>query len=346
MKAMLLHQYGGVEHFRWGELPLPEPGPRYVRIRIEAIALNPVDCSMRQGHLPGPLPVVLGRDAAGRVEAVGSEVRRFRQSDRVLAVLFGPRSNGAYAEAACTHEAFVSHLPRGQEPLRAVTLGVAALTAWEAVMIRARVQPGQAVFVAGGSGGVGTFAISLARGLGAGPVLSTAGSDASATYLTEALGLPDEAILRYPGLSVEQQARWVRERTGGHGVAAALDLVGGDMKRLCFQVLDFRGCVVSCVPEHEPDFMIDLWNPQHSPLNARGGSYHYVALSAPARDGKERDWAVYAPMFAGLVERVESGALALPRLQDMGALDEHTIGAAHRMLEAGHVRGKLVLRVR
>lgn len=346
MRAMLLHQYGDVEHLRWGDLPLPEPGPDDVRIRTEAIALNPVDCHMRQGRPPGPLPLVLGRDAAGHVDAVGANVRRFRPGDAVLAVLFGPRSNGAYAQAACTHEAFVSPLPRRQEPLRGVTLGVAALTAWEAVMLRARVQPGQAVLVAGGAGGVGTFTISLARSLGADPVLSTAGSDASAAYLVDVLGLPDAAILRYPGRSLDEQARWVRERTSGAGVAAAFDLVGGDMKRLCFQVLAFHGCVVSCVPEHEPDFALDLWSPQASPLHVRSASYHCVALSAPARLGTVRDWAVYRSMFAGLVERVESGALALPPVQEMGVLDEPTIRAAHRLLETGHVRGKLVLRVR
>ncbi|HKI98012.1 MAG TPA: zinc-binding dehydrogenase [bacterium] len=345
MKAMLLTEYGSVEGFRWGELPLPEPGPDDVRIRVEAISLNPVDYKMRQGRIAGPLPVVLGRDVAGRVDAVGANVKRFRPGDAVLAVLFGPRSNGAYAEYVCTPEPFVSTLPRGVEPLRAVTLGVAAVTAWEVVMLRPSIEPGRPVFVAGGSGGVGSFAVPLARMRGAAPILATAGSDASADYLTQALGVPPQDILRYRGRSLEELAAWVRERTDGRGVAAALDLVGGDMKRLCFQVLDFHGCAVSCVEEYEPDFGIDIWSPQHSPLYARSASYHYVAVSAPARFGTARDWAIYPRMFAGLIDAVESGALPLPPVQDMGVLDEETLRAAHRLLETGHARGKLVLRV-
>lgn len=345
MQAIVLEAYGGVEHLHAREWPRPEPGPEDVRIRVEAVSLNPVDYKMRQGRIPGELPTILGRDVAGRVDAVGAHVRGVKEGDAVLAVLFGPRSNGAYAQYVCTHPAFVSPLPGGTDALHAVTLGVAGLTAWEVVALKAALRPGEAVLVAGGAGGVGSYAVPLARLAGAAPLLATAGSDASAAYLTEALGVPAQNVLRYDGRSLEEQAAWVRERTGGRGVAAALDLVGGDMKRLCFAVLDFHGRVVSCVEEYDRDFAIPIWHPQTSPLYARSASYHYVAVSAPARFGQPRDWALYPRMFAALRERVEAGRLALPAVREMGALGEASIREAHTLLETGHTRGKLVLSV-
>ncbi len=345
MRVMQLEHFGSVENFHWAEVPVPEPEDGQVRIRVEAISLNPVDYKMRQGRLYGDLPVVLGRDIAGTVDAVGEGVSRYRVGDAVVAVLFGPRSSGAYAEQVCTHAAFVSPLPRDTEPLQAVTLGVAGLTAYEAVVRKAHVQPGEAVFIAGGSGGVGSYAIPLARLQGAEPILTTAGSAESAHYLTDALGIDPAHILRYPNLSHEEQVAWVREHSGGDGVAASFDLVGGAMKRLCFDVIDFYGRVTSVVEEYDPDFAIDIWHPQESPLYARSGSYHYVAVSAPARFGASRDWVAYGAMFDALIELVESGRLPLPPVQQMGALSEETIRAAHLELEAGHVKGKLVLSV-
>ena len=353
MKAMVLEAFGGVEHFHMRCWPLPVPGPGQVRIRIQAISLNPVDYKMRQGRLYGDLPAVLGRDAAGTVDAVGPDVTGFREGDSVLAVLFGPSSNGAYAQYAATDAAFVSPLPVGTAagvpcdiPVTvAVTMGVAGLTAYEVVVRKARVTAGEAVFVAGGSGGVGSYVIPLLRVLGAEPILATAGSDASAAYLTRVLGVRPEHILRYPELSAQAQADWVRAESGGRGVAAAFDLVGGDMKRLCFQVIDFYGRVVSCVEEYDPDFAIDIWHPQISPLYARSGSYHYVAVSAPARFGGPRDWAVYGEMSTALRELVQSGRLPLPPVTELGELDEQTIRRAHTLLETGHVQGKLVLTV-
>ena len=345
MKAIILDAFGGVEHFREGDLPLPEPKAGQVRIRIEAIALNPSDYKMRRGMLPGDLPAVLGRDVAGTIDAVGSGVTGFSPGQPVVAVLFGPRSNGAYAQTVVTHTDFVAPMPTGADPLRAASLGVAGLTAYEAVVMKAGVRPGEAAFVAGGSGGVGSYAIPILKLLGAGPILCTTGGDDSAAYLTETMGIPPEHLLRYAGMSLEEMTAWVHGKTGSRGVAAAFDLVGGDMKRLCFRVIDFYGRVTSVVEEYDPDFNIDIWSAITSPLYARSGSYHFVAVSAAARFGQSRDWPVYRENLAALIGWVNEGRLPLPTVRDMGQLNEANIRRAHTLLETGHVQGKLGLTV-
>ena len=111
MKAMVLDSFGEVENFQWKDWPLPEPGEEEVRIEIKAISVNPVDYKMRKGFIPLPLPDVLGRDVAGTIDAVGNSVADFKVGDEVFAVLFGPRSNGAYAQYVATSHHFVSPKP-------------------------------------------------------------------------------------------------------------------------------------------------------------------------------------------------------------------------------------------
>ena len=134
MKAIVLEAFGGVENLRWKDWPLPEPKEREVRIRIRAVSVNPVDYKMRKGLLPIGLPDVLGRDVAGTVDAVGRGVTEFQPGDEVIAVLFGPRSNGAYAQFVVTSAAFVSPKPKGISHTQAAAMGVAGLTAFMAVM--------------------------------------------------------------------------------------------------------------------------------------------------------------------------------------------------------------------
>jgi len=200
--------------------------------------------------------------------------------------------------------------------------------------------------VTGGSGGVGSYVIPLIQLLGGGPVYATAGSDESAAYLTDTFGVLPENVLRYSGKSLEEMTQWVLDKTGGRGVPAAFDLVGGDMKRLCFSVIDYYGRITSVVEEYDPDFAIDIWHPITSPLYVRTGSYHFVAVSAPARFGGPEHWGIFRKNLDELCGWVEAGRLPLPPVRDMGELNEENIRAAHTLLESGHVRGKLGLSVR
>ncbi len=344
MKAMVIDSFGGVENFHWQEFPIPEPKPGEVRIRIIAISVNPVDYKMRKGLIPVDLPAVLGRDAAGVIDAVGDGVTGFKIGDSVFAVLFGPRSNGAYAQYVTTDSNFVSHKPEGLAFTRAATLGVAGLTAYFSVVTNGKVQPGDTILITGGAGGVGSFAVPLARYRGAASILATAGSSESADHLVNNLGIDRNHIIDYSGRTVEQMDASIKELTNGNGVSAAFDFVGGDMKKLCFHAIRFDGRVVSIV-EEPPDFEYNIWRADISPLFAKSGSYHFVATSARARNGEPKHWTIYRKTMSELVNLVGSGKLALAKVNEIGVFSEETIREAHTMLEAGHVKGKLALTV-
>jgi NADPH2:quinone reductase len=344
MKAMVLEEFGGPENFQWKEWPTPEVKAGEVLIRIRAVSVNPVDYKMRAGHLPIPLPDVLGRDVAGTVEAVGEGVTEFKPGDEVFAVLFGPRSNGAYAQFVSVPPAFVCAKPHSLPFQQAACLGVAGMTAYDAVVNKGKNQRGETVFVAGGAGGVGSFAIPLMRYCGVTSIIATTSGDESADHLIQNLGIDASLLIDYGKLSLEEMGTRIRDLTNGQGVAVAFDFVGGDMKKLCFDSAGFDGRVVSTV-EEPPEFDFNIWRADISPLFAKSGSYHFVALSARARNGGPDDWGVYRDMMSGLARLVEAGHIALPKATDLGELTEDTIREAHRLLEAGHVKGKLVLAV-
>ena len=344
MKAMVLEEFGGPQNFQWKDWPTPEAKQGEVLIRIRAVSVNPVDYKMRAGHLPIPLPDVLGRDVAGTIEAVGEGVSEFNAGDEVFAVLFGPRSNGAYAQYVSVPPAFVCPKPAGLSFQQAACLGVAGMTAYDAVVNNGGIKGGETVFVAGGAGGVGSFAVPLIRHCGVASIIATTGGDDSADHLMKNLAIDSDHIIYYRKSNPEEMEARVKELTGGQGVKVAFDFVGGDMKRLCFNTTAFDGRVVSTV-EEPPEFDFNIWRADSSPLFAKSGTYHFVALSARARNGGPGDWSVYRDMMAGLVRLVEAGDINLPQATDLGDLTEDTIREAHTMLEAGHVQGKLVLSV-
>ena len=344
MQAMALKAFGGADNLRWSEWPLPDPKAGEVRIRVHAISVNPVDVKMRLGRIPVELPVVLGRDVAGTIDALGEGVTRFEVGDSVFAVLFGQRSNGAYAQYVSTPAAFVRLKPSGVSDAQAAALGVAGLTAYESVMRKAHVRAGEAVLVAGGAGGVGSFAIPLLRHVGASPILVTTGNDQSAAYLRQTMKIPDDDLVHYRGRSLDELESAVRARTDHRGATVTFDFVGGEMKKLCFRAIDFDGRVVSIV-EESPGFELDIWRLDRSPLLARSGTFQFVALSARARAGSARDWEVYQETMADLTTLISTRRIPPPSVTELGELSEPTIQEAHRMLETGHVTGKLVLTV-
>jgi NADPH:quinone reductase-like Zn-dependent oxidoreductase len=219
------------------------------------------------------------------------------------------------------------------------------MTAYDAVVNKGKIQRGETVFVSGGAGGVGSFAIPLMRYYGVASIIATTGSDESAEHLINSLGIDSKNLIYYQKLSLEEMDARIRELTNGKGVAVAFDFAGGDMKKLCFNAAGFDGRVVSTV-EEPPEFDFNIWRADISPLFAKAGTYHFIALSARARNGGPDDWGVYRDMMAAPAKLVEDGHLTLPKAMDLGEMTEENIRKAHTMLEAGHVKGKLVLSVR
>jgi len=346
MRAIILTAFGSTDHFRLAELPRPEPRPTEVRIHIHATSFNPSDYQRRQGtENPGTLPLILGSDVAGVVDAIGSEVATLALGDEVYAYLLGwNKTSGAYAEHVCLPASFVARKPSNLSFAQAAAVPTAGLTAYQCID-RVRLLPGEPIFVAGGSGGVGTMAIQLARQAGAGPIFTTAGGEGSARYLMNALGIPHEQLLFYAGLPREQLAQRLREQNGGHLFRVAVDCVGGAMTGLCCDIVDFEGHVISIVQgprdaAHPPE------DDDENRLFDRSAAFHFVLLSARGMFGNPDTWSVYERQLAALTNLIEAGDIQPPAISEVGSLSVETVRRAHAMLETGHIQGKLVMLVR
>ena len=188
MKAFLLTRYGKKQPLRLAEIPKPAPQADEVLIEVHTAGVNQLDFKLRNGEfkliLPYQLPTGLGHDVAGVVTAVGARASQFKVGDEVYA---RPADFhiGTFAECIAVREADVARKPRNLTMAEAGSLPLVGLTAWQALVERANLQKGQKVFIQAGSGGVGTFAIQLARHLGAYVATTTSAAN---TELVKSLG--------------------------------------------------------------------------------------------------------------------------------------------------------------
>ena len=179
MKAAYIQQIGPPENIRYGEFPSPQIKPSEVLVRVKAVALNPIDTYIRAGAIPMPIPLpyVLGCDLAGVVESVGNNVTRFRVGDRVWGTNQGLLGRqGVFAEFAAVDEAWLYPTPPAVTDEQAAALSLVAITAHLGLVRDAKIHPGETLFVNGGTGGVGSAVIQIAKALGA-KVIATCGSD-------------------------------------------------------------------------------------------------------------------------------------------------------------------------
>lgn len=186
MKAFILDRYGKKQAMRLGDMPEPAPGPDDVLVEVEAAGLNLLDSKMRDGEfkliLPYKPPLVLGHDLAGTVVAVGANVMRFKPEDAVYA---RPRDGqiGAFAERIVVKEGDLALKPAKLSMVEAASIPLVGLTVWQALVEHAQIKPGHKLLIHAGSGGVGTFAIQLAKHLGA--TVATTASAGNAAMLRE-----------------------------------------------------------------------------------------------------------------------------------------------------------------
>jgi NADPH:quinone reductase-like Zn-dependent oxidoreductase len=195
MKAFVVDKYNKKGILRLAEMPKPELGDSDVLVEIHAAAVNLLDSKVRTGEfkviLPYRLPFILGHDVAGRVVRVGSKVRKFKAGDDVYA---RPRDGriGTFAEFIAIDEADVALKPANLSMEEAASIPLVGLTAWQTLIERAGLKKGQKIFIQAGSGGVGTFAIQLAKHLGA--TVATTASAASAELVK---GLGADVVVDY-----------------------------------------------------------------------------------------------------------------------------------------------------
>jgi len=344
MKVIAISEFGGTENFFEVERDTPRPRADEVLIRIRAGSFNPIDYKIRQGRYGGDLPMVLGHDAAGVVEEVGSSVGRLRVGDEVWAYLGGPCSNGANAEYAAVPQEFVTVRPRILSIEQAASVPVASLTANQAIRLKARPTPNDSIFVAGGAGGLGSAAIQILQMIGVEKIVTTSGREASTRFIVDQLRLSPEQVLHYPDKGLRQLTEEAIAANGGSLFDKTLDFVGGEMKRLCFELVDFDGDIVSTVEETDP-FTVPVWHGRSSPLFRRSASLHFHMLGARGLSGSKKTWPRYTQQLHELTFLYEAHRLWPVGVHNIGVLSAETIRRGHEMLEAGGIQGKLVYSV-
>lgn len=307
MKAVRFHAYGGPGVLVVEQIAVPSPGKGELLVRVKAAGVNPVDWKLRAGggkRLGLTLPFVPGFDVAGTVVATGEGVTRFEPGDDVFAYLALSRGGG-YAEYAIVREDEAAPKPATIDFARAAATPLAALTAWQALVDTAGLAEGQTVLIHGASGGVGTFAVQIAKARGA-KVIGTA-SERNQAYLKE-LGAD---------VAIDYAARRFEEIVNDADVV--LDTVGGETLARSFRAVKPEGFVVSIADDP------DRYRPE--------GSEVRTASILVKPDGEQLA-KIGAWIDEGKIEVVLSEILPLLGVQ-----------SAHDKIETGHTRGKIVLRV-
>jgi NADPH:quinone reductase len=315
VRAMVLPRFGGAELFEEGELERPSPGPGEVLVRVLASGTNPVDAKLRQDGSRAGLepPVVLGYDGAGVVESVGAGVTEFKRGDEVYYTPeIAGNQLGSYAEYNVVPASIVAPKPASLSFEEAAAIPLAGGTAWEAVIRRLALRPGETVLIHGGAGGVGSFAIQFAKAAGARVLAS-----ASAAHQDVLEDLGADVAIDYQS---QDAVEVVRQETGGRGVNAAFDIQGPRLVARTLPALRPFGRVACILP---PQGDLSL-------LYQRNITLYGVFL---ARERKRLD--EMRPLFEGGTVR--------PLVEDVLPLEQ--VGKAHERLDTGHGRGKIVLRV-
>lgn len=331
MRAARIHRYGPPEVFSIDDVPAPRPGPRDVRVEVHAASVNPVDWKIRSGHQRAlvrlSMPWTLGLDFSGRVIEVGRDVTRFCVGDEVYG---SPthRRPGTYAEELVVDERAIAHKPRNLSHLEAATIPLVGLTAWDALVVGGRLRAGQLALIHAGSGGVGTFAIQLAKELGA--EVATTCSERNAE-LVRSLGA--DRVVDY---RAERFDRVLSD------VDFVLDALGGEERDRSLAIVKRGGCVATMVGGF-PEYAERL-GPALGAVAAIG------SLASVTLRGALRGVRVYhvlrecnGAMLEQITRRIERGAIR-PVIDRVFALDE--IAEAHRYSESGRARGKIAIRIR
>jgi NADPH:quinone reductase-like Zn-dependent oxidoreductase len=305
MKAIVVEQYGGPEVLKLKDTARPQPKDDEVLIRVMAAGVNPVDAYIRAGKFgEGKLPYIPGMDVAGVVETTGANAKKFKAGDAVYAYL-SFQEQGGYAESCVAKENEVGLKPKNVSYEQAAAVPLAATTAWQALIDTAQLKPGQTVLIHGGSGGVGHFAVQIAKARGA-KVIATA-STANQDLLKQ-LGV-DQAI-DYEKTKFENVVK---------DVDVVLEATRSDSMARSYGVVKKGGFVVSVTGRPDPAEL-----EKHG---LRGDSL----MAHP--DSKVLD---------ELTKLIEAKKLTPIVSQTFPLADA---SKAHQQIETRHTRGKIVLKV-
>lgn len=315
MRALVIDQTGEADELHIAEVPDPIRISDEVVVRVVAAGVNPIDVKTRSGRgvaraIPS-YPAVLGGDFAGVVESVPYSAHPLQPGDRVYGMGRVPRLGGSYAELVAVSSMSLTRMPASLSFAEAAAVPLAALTAWGAVVDTARVHDGQRVLVHAGAGGVGHFAVQFAAYFGA--VVTATGSARNAEFLRDlgARHVIDYTTERFETVAADQDV--------------VIDLIGN--------VADDTGTR-----------SLDALRPGGLIVTVPTGAWPTMAEEAAARGIRSTGYSVApdARTLSVITRLIDDGAVRVHVDREF-PLEEGA--AAHRLLEAGHVRGKVVLRV-
>jgi len=310
MKAVRIHQYGGPEVLTYEDAPEPAPKENELLVRVHAAGVNPVDCKTRAGRgvagrLADPFPLIVGWDVSGVVEAVGEAVTGFAVGDAVYGMPRFPGIAAAYAQYITVPATEMAHKPASIGHTQAAALPLVSLTAWQSLFDAGKLAAGQRVLIHAAAGGVGHIAVQLAKWKGA-YVFGTA----SARNQDFLLDLGVDEFINYQTTQFEKAAT---------EVDLVLDSLSGDTRERSWQTLKKGGVLVS------------ILGPAAAETAAEYGVRTEKVLVQPNQ-----------AQLTHLVKLVDAGDIK-PVLEAVLPLKDAQ--EAHRRVEQGHTRGKIVLEV-
>ena len=308
MKAVRIHAYGGPELLHYEDAPRPQLKPDDLLIQVAAAAVNPVDWKIREGYLRGflnhRLPLTLGWDVAGTVVEMGPEAAGFKVGDEVYARPDIER-NGSYAEFMAVKASEAALKPATLDYVHAAAVPLAALTAWQSLVGAAQLQADQTVLIHAAAGGVGSFAVQLAKARGA-RVIATA----SVVNIGLVAELGADHFIDYTRTRFEDVAK---------DVDVVLDTIGGDTQERSWQVLKPDGILVSVISP-----------PPEATAAAHGVRSAFVFIQPSG------------PQLDQIARMIDQGQMK-PVIHTVLPLSEAR--QAQVISQGGHARGKIVLRV-
>lgn len=308
MKAVRFHEYGGPEVLKYEDAPRPEPAAGEVLVKVHAAAVNPVDWKVRAGHLKGflnyQLPLIPGWDLSGVVEAPGPGVTAWKKGDAVYSRPDISRA-GSYAQYIAVKATELAHKPKSLDHNKASSIPLAALTAWQALFDAGGLQAGQRVLIHAAAGGVGTFAVQLARWKGA-SVIGTA-SEKNHGFLKE---LGANETIDYSKMRFEDVV---------HDVDLVLDTMAGETRDRSWKVIKKGGILVTILGQP----------------SAEDAAKHGVrAAGVFVQPNQAELEQIGALVDSGKVRPIIEAVLPLKDAK-----------RAHEMNQTLHTRGKIVLQV-
>ena len=310
MKAIIIDQFGGKEQLKEATLPKPIPGENQVIVKLVATSINPIDWKLREGYLkamlPFEFPIILGWDAAGVIESVGEMVADFKVGDRVFA---RPETTnrGTYAEYTAIDSPLLAKIPNNISFEEAACVPLAGLTAWQCLFDFGKVKKDDKVLIHAGAGGVGTFAIQLAKNAGA--------------YVATTCGTHNVDLLKSLGADEVIDYKKQEFDTILSNYDFVLDSLGGESQYKCFSILKEGGKIASIVSEPNKEMA--------AAKNIKAGLVWLIP------NGEQ---------LKGMAKLLEQNKLKVI-IGHTFPLSEEGVKEAHALSESHHAKGKIVIQI-